>query len=491
MDLKARIFAFREDREKAAAERTLLTEALEYVKAYSEEDNFVFTGLDATDPTAAGAEIDTRIEKLAEENKRLEAEAKAIAEAQAEEEQRVTTAAATLGGIKLPDSPADTPLPPVLYGGSMYDAPKQGIGAWLVDQTGGDINKLIGANPITIPLNEVALGHATNPETGKPIIQADVGTSQISTLRQQLEGLSPFAAANYFSDMLVTKNSDGRGLQWNEDDYSKTFTEPSSGEITTAAEQDPGTLSRQMTPDDGRLFTDVSKRSIRMRSEWRNFIEGKLDEAYKRHHSTHALNLGTNVNTVVGVAAYQFVQNNWNATGSNKRNHPFADNAVLRNGIQAEFFNGGGSSSTTATENSGFISAVHDIIDNIYNRSPNSPKVMAISRKRYGTWRRTTGSATSDAAQLAGGLPGDIEGIPMIPIDIGFPTETTTNNAYSPVAVIASFNGEESWIDLSHAEVIVKDLPETGQVRIIIDQTYGYVWHNSYDYGIIYYKKVS
>lgn len=490
MDLKARIFAFREDREKAAKERTLLTAALEYVKDYSEEDNFVFTGLDATDPTAAATEIDTRIEALAAENKRLEEEAKAIAEAQAEEEQRLTTAAATLGGMKLPDAPEDKPLPAMLYSGSQYDAPKKGIGAWLVEETGGDINKLIGANPIAIPLNEVALGHAVNPETGKPIIQADVGTSQISTLRQQLEGISPFAAANYFSDMLVTKNSDGRGLQWNEDNYAKAFSEPSTGEVTTAVEQDPSLLTRQMTPDDGRLFTDVSKRSIRMRSEWRNYIEGKLDEAFKRHHSTHALDQGDDINGVVGVANFAFTVGNYNKTNT-KRSNPWGSEATHRNGIMLERFSGGGSSSTTATENSGFISAVHTILDEIYTRSPNSPKVMAISRKRYGMWRRTTGNATSDAAQLAGGLPMDIEGIPMIPIDIGFPTETTTNNDYSPVAIIASFNGEESWIDMSHAEVIVKDLPETGQVRIIIDQTYGYVWHNAYDYGIVYFRKIS
>ena len=491
MDLRAMILAFRENSKKATEERKFLIAALKFIQNYEAEDGkeFSYEGLESKTLTEASAEVDERLTALKSLNDKLTADAAKIKEEEDSVNSAVSASIAALEEMELPTiisgehrtpshQASNTPmlvenaetgeqkyvLPSALFSGTQGEKPRVGIGEWLTAELGDaddSYRKIIGENSgVPIPLDEVMLGHAVD-EHGRRIVQAAVGTANIPTLRNQLENISPFMAANYFSDMLTVKTSDGRGENWDEDDFSKTGSVPSSGEITAAVESDPNLLERSMTPDDGRLFTDASKRSLRMRAQWQPFIEAKLDTAFRTHHSREACFRGNDLDGIVGLANNVFVSttNNVGTTGDPKTN--------LINGIVSKSFDFGGAASTPMTEAQSFADAYFDAMDDLYARSPNTSKVMAIRRGRLSKYRRAIGTATGVAPQLSGAGIFDIDGTPMIPIDVGFPGEPTANNEYRIAAIIGSFSGEEAWMDISHAELIVKDLPETGQYRFI------------------------
>ena len=512
MDLRALLIAFRDKEKQVTAERGFLKLALAHVKNFNEdgEDTFSYEGLEATSLPMAEAEIDSRLTALTEANKELETMKLQIDEAQKEANTRLSQSLTALDEMQIPQilSAERTPshaasgspvlvenaetgekkfvLPAQLFSGVQSDAPQMGIGQWLHAETGGDFRKLVGNDSgIQIPLKEVALGHARHPETGRPIIQAAVGVTQIPTLRTQMEQLNPFMAANYFSDLLTVKTSRGNGLQWNEDVWVTTNDTPSSGEITTAVASDPNTIARQMYHDDGRLFTLASKRSLRMRDQWQNFIENKLDSEFRAHHSKQAAYAGSSRNGVIGLGNTKFTLAANNATSaSNPTNGTF-------NGIVNTTFNIGGAASTDATTRAGLKASFFSARDALMKRSPATGKILALRRDIYTTWRSGTGNATGEAAQLANGLDYNIDGIPVIPIDIGFPANPTKNNDYGPIGVMSSFDSEESWMDISNAELIIKDEPETGQYKFILDVTYGYVWTSHFDYAVFHVRKIA
>ena len=298
-----------------------------------------------------------------------------------------------------------------------------------------------------------------------------VDTSEIPTAATQQMGIVQDRAEFYAAGRLPMVYADEmrtRGDQWNESDTSVGTPTVVTTEIGAAVAFNPSTIKRNIYPADSRIVITVSKRSLQNRSDWEDYLQFKLMQAFWEVVSPEAMYSAGTLAGLVSVGHAAFHQTTTNA---NPLMNP-------TNGITKVAY----SITSSLGKGVAIANSVGDALDTMGGLAP-GPKSMICRRQVASAYRRHLGDATGVALQRSGMMNLDIEGAALAPVDVGFETEA----ANKLQGVISDFPASSefliSWLEV---QILYETAAKTGQLEFLLNIGRAFRWDSRFQFGLLF-----
>lgn len=347
-----------------------------------------------------------------------------------------------------------------------------------------EFNRSIGIRRFYDPADPVMLREERMfDEGGMPLLaggrqQRAVDMTGVPTSLTQQIGIIADRAEFYAIGrlpMLMTSNAErGAGDQWNEDDLVAAKPALSMGETGVASQYSPRTIKRTMYPQDGRTEIKVTERSLETRPDWETYLNFRLMTRFYEALSPEAIYTANNLDNLVAVGNAAFHQS---TTAADPVSNPM-------NGITKKDYSISHMIDSIPRKGVAIADAVGEVLDDMAEHAPGMKRIIC-NRAFASAYRRDLGDALGVALQRSGNFMLDIEGAPLEPVDVGFPSEG--NNALQ--AVISDFAAStEVVITKMEIQVRTETYADTGEIGFLLKIGRTYRYDSRFLYGLVFAK---